>query len=512
MILVSSVVGLIGFPGDTAYASAKSAMIGFARSLAKESARDGIRVNVVAPGFVETDMTANVPEVARQRIERDTALRRFGTAEEIGRAAVFLGRRHVLHRNSATRGWRLVVVMQLSNGYRKERLPLSEAPDAISYHELRDRIFSAIWNQLDPMEKEIEDKECIPHDVVWPILRDCGALGLLVPAEYGGYGLTIRQYLPIIAEFAKIHGGIRALVHVHNSFAHALAEVGSLEQKKMILRDVAIGEKSVAFALTEPDHGTGADLGTTARRSGDHYIVNGTKWLITNSDFASHFIVMVKTAPNQVSALLVERDTTGFHIERLPETMGCKGGEHGRLTFTDMRVSASALIGEEDQGQQHLEQALEISRVLVAASSLGTAERALELSVRRARERITFGKPIAARQAVQRYIAEMAMDVYALRGMLADAAAKWDAGRRIPAEASMCKEFGLEAVGRVTDRALLVHGGIGYTRQFPIERLYRDARLNWLEEGSPTIQYMVASNEILNGYQFDDAFGGPRDA
>jgi alkylation response protein AidB-like acyl-CoA dehydrogenase len=268
----------------------------------------------------------------------------------------------------------------------------------------------------------------------------------------------------------------------------------------------------VAFALTEPDHGTGADLGTTARREGDHYVVNGSKWLITNSDFASHFIVMAKTAPAQVSALLVERDTPGFQIEPLPETMGCKGGEHGRLMFTDMRVPVSALIGSEGEGQDHLERALEISRVLVAASSLGTAERALELSVRRAKQRVTFGKPIAQRQAVQRYLAEMAIDVYALRGMLADAASKWDAGRRIPAEASMCKQFGLEAVGRVTDRALLVHGGIGYTREFPIERLYRDARLNWLEEGSPTIQYMVTAREMLGGYQFDDAFGNSTDA
>jgi alkylation response protein AidB-like acyl-CoA dehydrogenase len=387
-------------------------------------------------------------------------------------------------------------------------LSLATQPETADYDKLRDRIFAAIWNQLDPLAEQIENEEHIPRDVVWPILRECGALALLIPAEYGGYGLTISQYLPIIAEFAKVQGGIRAAVHVHNSFAHALAEIGEPEQKKSILPGAATGEKSVAFALTEPDHGTGADLGTTARRDGEHYVIDGTKWLITNSDFASHFIVMAKTGPAEVSALLVERGTPGLRIERLPETMGCKGGEHGRLTFTGVRVPASALIGAEGQGQDHLERALEISRVLVAASSLGTAERALELSVRRARERVTFGKPIAARQAVQRYIAEMATDVYALRGMLADAAAKWDAGRRIPAEASMCKQFGLEAVGRVTDRALLVHGGIGYTREFPIERLYRDARLNWLEEGSPTIQYMVAAREILAGYEFDDAFGG----
>jgi alkylation response protein AidB-like acyl-CoA dehydrogenase len=178
--------------------------------------------------------------------------------------------------------------------------------------------------------------------------------------------------------------------------------------------------------------------------------------------------------------------------------MGCKGGEHGLLTFSDAVVPAANLLGEEGDGIGKMEEALEISRVFVAASSLGTAEYALELSLEHAKSRKTFGKPIAERQAVQRYLAEMETDVHALRLMLDDAADKWDAGRRIPKEASICKLFGLEAVGRVTDRALLVHGGIGYTRRHPVERLYRDARLNWLEEGTPTIQQLVIAREILN--------------
>lgn len=374
------------------------------------------------------------------------------------------------------------------------------------YAALRERVFDAIWKKLDPLEQRIEDEERIPYETVWPVLRECGAFGLLVPREYGGSGLSITQYLPIVAEFAKIQGGIRAAVHVHNSFAHALSEIGSPEQQQAILPGAAVGERSLAFALTEPDHGTGADLGTQARRDGDDYVLNGRKWLITNSDFASHFLVLAKTSPGQVSALLVERDRPGLEIEPLPETMGCKGGEHGVLTFTDVRVPVSARVGDEGEGQGHLEQALEISRVFIAASSWGTSERALELSRQHAQQRVTFGRAIGERQAVQRYLAEMAIDVYALRAMLLDAAAKWDAGRRIPAESSMCKQFGLEAVGRVTDRALLVHGGIGYTRRHPVERLYRDARLNWLEEGTPTIQYMVVARELMAGYVFDDGW------
>jgi alkylation response protein AidB-like acyl-CoA dehydrogenase len=374
------------------------------------------------------------------------------------------------------------------------------------YRALRDQIFEAIWSELDPLEQRIEDEERIPNEVVLPILERIGAFGLLVPREYGGSGLSIAQYLPIIAEFAKIQGGIRVIVHVHNSFAHALSEIANDEQKSEVLFGAATGRNSVAFALTEPDHGTGADLGSTAIRTGDEYVITGQKWLITNSDIASHFIVFAKTGTTAVSAFLVPRDTEGLSIEPLPETMGCKGGEHGRITLSSVRVPASALIGAEGDGGQHLERALEISRVFIAASSLGTSERALELSIAHAKNRQTFGKPIGTRQAIQRYLAEMATDIYALRGLLADAAQKWDTGQRIPAEASMCKLFGLDAVGRVTDRALLIHGGIGYTRAHPIERLYRDARLNWLEEGTPTIQYMVAAGQLLAGYTFADGF------
>lgn len=379
---------------------------------------------------------------------------------------------------------------------------------ADGYAKIRDDIFEVIWRDLDPLEREIEDNEQLPLDRLLPILRDCGALGLLVPEEYGGRGLTVKQYLPIIAEFAKVHGAIRVLVHVHNSFAHAISEIADEEQRALLLPKTVTGEHSIAFGLTEPDHGTGADLGTTAELDGDEYVLNGVKWLITNSDIASHFIVFAKTAADEVSALIVERDREGFGIEPLPETMGCIGGEHGRLTLESVRVPARNLVGKPGQGQDHLERALEISRLFIAASSLGTAQRALELSVAHANARVTFGKPIATRQAIQRYLAEMGADVFALRSMLSRAAERWDAGERIPLEASLCKLFGLEAVGRVTDRALLVHGGIGYTRATPIERLYRDARLNWLEEGPPTVQYFVAARELAAGFTWSDEFAG----
>ena len=375
------------------------------------------------------------------------------------------------------------------------------------YQTLRKELFARLWSEVAPMADEIEETESIPRDRLFPILADLKVFAMLIPEQHGGLGLSIAQYLPVIAEFAKIHGGIRALVHVHNSMCHAYAELGSEQQAQAVLPSAARGESSVAFALTEPEHGTGADLGTTAVRDGDHYVLNGRKWLITNSDFASHFIVFARTGTGRaaVSALSVERGLPGFTIEALPETMGCKGGQHGQLTFEDVRVPVSDLLGEQGQGLAGMERSLEISRVLVAGSSLGTAEYALQLSLQHARERVTFGKPIAERQAVQRYLAEMAQDVYALRLMLDDVADKYDRGQPIPLEASLVKLFGLEAVGRVTDRALLVHGGIGYTRARSIERLYRDARLNWLEEGTPTIQHMVAARQLVDGNWWAEA-------
>jgi alkylation response protein AidB-like acyl-CoA dehydrogenase len=375
------------------------------------------------------------------------------------------------------------------------------------YETFRQEIFAAIWRDLDPFEQEIEDNEHVPHDRIDPLLRKMGAFGLLMPKDYGGIGLSTSQYLPILAEFSKIQGGIRVLVHVHNTVSHGLLEVASQSQKQEIFPGVAQGTKSVAFALTEPGHGTGMDIGTIAVRDGDHYVINGRKWLITNSDIATHFMVIAKTdvksGARGISSILVERNAPGFTITPLPETMGCKGGEHGQLDFVNVRVPIANLIGREGEGLTQMEELLEISRVFIAATSLGTAERAFELSLKFAKSRVTFGRPIAERQAIQRYLAEMATDIYALRGMIFDATAKWDSGRRIPAEASMSKLFGLEAVGRVTDRALLVHGGIGYTRAHPIERLYRDARLNWLEEGPPTIQIAVTAREFLNGYRLD---------
>lgn len=374
------------------------------------------------------------------------------------------------------------------------------------YEKLKADIFKFLWDEVEPLVEEMELAGRMPKEVLFPKFRDHKLWALLVPEEYGGVGLTISQYLPILAEQAKVSGGLRVMLHVHNSAAHGMCTARE-EQKREYLPKIATGELSVAFGLTEAKAGTGRDIKTTAVRKGDNYILNGEKHLITNADFTKLFMVFCYTnkelGTKGMSSLLVDRDTPGFTIERHRPLLGCRGSSHAILTFKDCMVPAQMLVGKEGGGLELGLSMLETSRVFIAASSLGTAERALELSLDYAKKRVTFGKPIAEREGVRQYLADMAIDVYALRTMLADVARKIDEGRAVPVEASACKTFGAEAVCRVTEKALQVFGGIGYTAAYPIEMLHRDARLNLLEEGTLTIQRLVIARSMLDGYSLD---------
>lgn len=374
-------------------------------------------------------------------------------------------------------------------------------PTEAAYRAYIQEVKDFLWRDINPLVPQIERDEFIPFDMLRPQFREHHLFDCLVPEAYGGLGLTTVQYAPILKELAQVHGGIRAMLHVHNSSVHLL-ETGRLEQQQHYLPRMATGDLLVCFGLTEPDSGSGLDTRSHARRQGDVYLLNGRKHLITNAREADLFAIFCFTEESarsnrQFSVLLVERGMPGFTIERMAHTMGCSGASHDLLTFDNVAVPVTNVLGQEGMGAQQLVAFLEISRVFIAVAALGTAERALDLSVQWAKQRVTFGKPIATRQAVQSYLAEMATDIYALRHIVLDALHKYDAGQRIPEESSMCKLFGLEAVGRVTDKALLVHGGLGYLKSSPIEMLYRDARLNWLEEGTPTIHKLIIARTLL---------------
>ena len=372
------------------------------------------------------------------------------------------------------------------------------------YLAFKQSITDFLWKEVDPLVEQMERTNHVPQDILFPRFRETGLFGLIIPEEYGGSGLTTMQYLPIIAEISKVSGAIRGLIHVHLTAARAIICYGREEQKKELLPKMATGESSLAFCMTEANSGSGMDCKTTAVREGDNYILNGEKHLITNADFTDLFMVACHTGSKDLghkcmSALIVELGTPGFVVEEMPHLMGCKGIGHGILKFENCKVPVENVVGEEGTGLEVFLGELEPSRVFVAASSLGTAERALQESIKYAKDRVTFGKPIASRESIRTLLADMAMDIYGLRLMLEDVAQKIDDGKACPLEASIAKTHGLETVCRVMDRAMQVLGGRSYLQSYPIERLFREARINVLEEGTPTIQRLVTARAILAG-------------
>jgi alkylation response protein AidB-like acyl-CoA dehydrogenase len=367
----------------------------------------------------------------------------------------------------------------------------------------RQEIRAFILGEVEALVNEMERSREVPPDL-WARLAARGLLGLTLPPAYGGWGLRLGDYFPILEQVAQSHGSVRMVVHVQNGLWRLLEGHGSPAQKARFLPRWRSGEARLAFALTEPDAGTGADIRTEARRDGDGWMLDGRKWLITFADLAEAFIVVAYTdrarRQDGISAFLVPRDAPGFRIVPQPDGMGLFGTGHGLLELRGCRVPAGALLGREGDGlRMVLRDFLDASRISIAVSCLGLAQRALDLAVAHARRRVTFGKPIAERQAVQLLLAEMALDVQAARLLARDAARRADAGEPFVAEAAMAKLFGLEMVGRVTDRALQVFGGIGYLKTHTIERIYRDARAVRFEEGTAEIQKLLVARHVLDG-------------
>lgn len=377
----------------------------------------------------------------------------------------------------------------------------SQAPITKKYLD----VAAKLAPELEDLADEIERTERFPARG-YQLLAGNDLLRLTLPREWGGQGMSLIDYFPVLQEIAKIHGTFRMFVHGQNGMWRLIDQWGTEAQKQEWLPIFAQGGL-FTFGLTEPDAGTGRDIATTAVRDGDGWVINGRKHLISWAGEAELVHLIAKTGEErgkEATCFLLPKDTAGVRVEKLAHTMGCKGGSHDRLVFEDCRLPATAVLGEVGQGLLlGLRGFLDVSRLSIAVSCLGLARRAMDLSTDFVRQRVTFGKPIAARQAVRLSIGEMAADVYAVQAAVDHASRLFDAGRPITAEAAMCKYLGLEMVGRVTDRALRLHGGIGYTQEHKIERHYRDARALWFEEGTSEIQRLVIADEILrNGVSF----------
>ena len=270
-----------------------------------------------------------------------------------------------------------------------------------------------------------------PRDALFPQFRDHGLFGAVIPEEYGGIALSCSQYLPLLAEFSKVSGVVRVLLHVHNTSARAVVAYGTETQKRSLLPALATGEQSLTFAITEPNSGSGMDVGTHARREGDHWIVNGAKHYITNADFATGHLICCRTGARGdrrgLTALVVPTGAPGFTIEPMPDMMGNNGPPHGILRFQDTPVPIDSMVGVEGDGLDVFLGELEPSRVFVAASSLGTAESARWRSPSTSpASESPSASPSPPAPSVQSELADMARDVYALRLILEDVAAKID--------------------------------------------------------------------------------------
>lgn len=358
--------------------------------------------------------------------------------------------------------------------------------------------YAFLWEEIEPRAEAWDETGELPREELWPAFKDIGFLGARVPAEYGGIGLSHAEYVELEKEWAKVSGGVRVILHVHNLGTDLILEGGTEAQKADLLPRIAEDGLSVAFALTEPHAGSGRDIETEMHRDGDGYVITGQKHHITNADFAD-YITVVTRSPNGFSNVLVPRDADGLTIREMPETMGSHGAEHRYLEFDDCWVAEDTILGEEGEGLEVAIDALRVSRIYIAANALGISERCLEVAVDWAKRRVTFDKPIAERQLVQEYLAEMARDVYTLRLALSDSIQKVDETGGVGIEADLAKLLAMDVTQRVTDNAMLVLGGLGYYREFPVQRLYRDARLNWLEEGTPSIQKITSARQLLNG-------------
>ncbi|HET8600228.1 MAG TPA: acyl-CoA dehydrogenase family protein [Segeticoccus sp.] len=354
--------------------------------------------------------------------------------------------------------------------------------------------------------EQIEREGEVP-DALWADLRERGYLSLAAPAEYGGRGLPFSRYLELVELFSMSHASLRMIVHVTNGIWRAMDQFATEEQRARFVIPLVRGETRVAFTLTEPTAGTGADLRCSVTRDGDHYLLSGEKHLITFGVKCDYWLLFARLAGTSgkegTVALMVDRSAPGVTVESMPETMGVRGTDHAHLVFREAPVPVANRLGEEGRGLEvALGGFLTPSRVSVGMTCVGLARRAQELAVEHALHRTTFGKTLAQRQAISFMIAENAADIEAARQLVLHAAREWERGSGEDAAAtsalsSMCKLTAVDMLTRVTDKALQIHGGIGYWSSSPIERVYRDARAQRFEEGTNEIQKTVIAREVL---------------
>lgn len=356
---------------------------------------------------------------------------------------------------------------------------------------------------LLPAEATVEETQEIPAHVVKG-MQDLGLFGMTIPTEYGGLGLNMFEEASIVFEIAYAQPCFRSYFGTTNGVGTlGIINDGTEDQKRKYLPKLATGEMMASFCLTEPDSGSdSASLTTKAVRDGDYYVINGTKRFITNAIHAGVFTVFARTAPKDagskgISAFLVDRDTPGITVAPPYKKMGFAGSHESDVIFENCRVPACAMLGAEGTGFRNAMMSLDHARLHMAAVATGLCERLLDEGTRYAMERKQFGQPIANFQMIQSMLAESQAELFAARSMVEKASRDKDAGKKITKESACCKYYATEAAGRIADRMLQVHGGNGYIKEYAIERLYRDARLLRIYEGSSQIMQLIVARELI---------------
>lgn len=367
------------------------------------------------------------------------------------------------------------------------------------------RVAADIANeQLAPRAEEMEETRAIPADVV-KLLAEQGYFGMLAPEKYGGAELDYVGYALTVEEFARGSPAVALLVSVQNSLVvKPVLNYGTEAQKEKYLGRLATGELIGAFALTEEEAGSDAgNVKTSAVKEADSYILNGHKRYITNAGIAGLFLVVASTDPSAggkgLSCFLVERDTPGFTVGERFDSMGMRAADIRKLHFENCRVPADALLGAEGEGLKIALASLDGGRIGIAAQAVGIARGAFEAAKKYAGEREQFGRPIASFQAIQFYLAEMALRIDAARLLTWRAAALADAGERFTAEAAMAKLYASQTANFVANLALQIHGGYGYMKDYAVERFFRDARITEIYEGTSEVQKIVIASNLLKG-------------
>ena len=334
-------------------------------------------------------------------------------------------------------------------------------------------------------------------------MGELGLMGMMVPSEYGGEGADTISYVLALAEIAYSCASTAVIMSVHNSIVcQSILRYGTEKQKSKYLKQLCTAEMIGAFALTEPQAGSDpVSQITTAVRDGDFYIINGTKRFTTTGKNAGLVIVTAKTDESArhrgISAFIIQKGTPGFSVGKIEDKMGLRASDTCDLNFDNCRVPVDDRLGKEGEGFKIAMTALDGGRIGIAAQSVGVAQAALDAAVKYAKKREQFGQKISKFQGLRWIIADMATELEAARQLMLSAAALKDSGEKFTAQASMAKLFASEMVNRITAKALQIHGGYGFIKDYPVERFYRDARVFTIYEGTSEIQRLVIANHIF---------------